>query len=1055
MSKRIVIAILALFMAGIAFAQMTPTSKMEGRVLDSSGAPLPGVSVEAKSPKMVGKASAVTDGDGTYRLFSLPSGVYEVVFSLQGFKTLIRKDIVIQLSQTVNLNVTLEQSAIEEQVTVIGQSPLIDVKSTVKGMTMTKEVFMSLPRSRNFDGLLSTVPGVQYETNAGGLSVDGATGTENMWYMDGTDITGAHIGTRGQSAIMEMVEEVKVTASGYNAEFGGSMGGVVNVITRSGGNAFHGDLMAYYNDNNLLMQGKSREYLRWSPYDDYVYEYVNDDDLYWSGGRKRDDYKRFEGVFNLGGYILKDRLWFFGSFNPTYSRTYAERWFLSDGDIDAAPRYDFYRKNFAWNGQIKLTAAPFKGMRMSASFVDNWSNYRGDIPSIDGTSSKTYGTFDLNTWYRAGFDYPNLSAAFMLDYSFSNNILLSARAGYAMQQTTNQQVGNNFTCIRNQTSSYFYQGVIPDQFLFYTGPINYAPDTGTAAVTTLGRNGTVQEKLSANVDLSYYVSLAGEHAWKAGAQLIRDQEDYNQAAEYPWVRLYWNRSSSALAAYGVPTFRGTYGYYELRGGFTQTYGYDWKIHRNSWALYLQDSWTIGGRLTLNAGVRTEQEYIPSFNPEFTQVPIKFHFKDKFAPRLGIVYDVFGDSSLKVFGSYGVYYDVMKLYLAEGSYGGFKWITQYYKLNDPDFYRIANEFAAGIDTPEARNDQMGGEGDVVGLNEYMGSINFRVPSYETTDPNLKPVAQREISFGAEKKLTEDISVSLRLVQKHLIRTIEDIGFEGLGGEIYYNANPGSPYIRQKSIDTLSSAGPDGIEGTADDLTGADYWTQPAAKREYYGMNLSLEKRFSHNWQGGINYTLSRVAGNYSGLSSADEVGRNSPNVERFFDMWFMMFRLDGQLLDGPLPQNRTHYFKAYGSYAFPFGLTVGVVGYGRSGLPLSTQLQVRNSYIYPNGYGDLGQMPFTVWGDIYAEYTFRIAGKYNIALNVQINNFTNTKTWQTRQNAPNRNTMWIEDYQFLAGNYDWQAALETAGDPYWKNIAFNKNASRYGTWTARFGARFSF
>ena len=1054
MSKKLVIAILALFMAGIAFAQGPPTSKIEGKVLDNTGAPLPGVSIEATSPKMVGKATAVTDGDGAFRLFSLPSGTYEIVFTLQGFKTLIRKDIVVQLSQTITLNATLDQSTIEEQVTVIGQSPLIDVKSTVKGQTMTKEVFMSLPRSRNFDGLLSTVPGVQYESNTGGLSVDGATGTENMWYMDGTDITGAHIGTRGQSAIMEMVEEVKVTASGYTAEFGGSMGGVVNVITRSGGNAFHGDLMTYYNDNNILMQGKSREYLRWSPYDDYAYEYVNDDDLYWAGGRNRDDYKRFEGVFNLGGYIFKDRLWFFGSFNPTYSRTYGDRWFLSDGTYDTAPRYNFYNKNFAWNGQIKLTAAPFKGMRMSASFVNNWSNYRGDMPSINGTSSKTYGTFDMGTWKRAGYDSPNLSAAFMLDYSASNNFLVSARAGYAKQQWTNQQVGNVNTNYRSATSSYFYQGVIPDEFLFYLGPVNYAPDT-VAAVQVLGRNGEVQEKYSANVDLSYYIRLAGEHAWKAGVQLIRDKEDYKLGAEYPWVRLYWNRSSSALAAYGVPTFRGTYGYYELRGGFTQTYGSDWNIHRDSWALYLQDSWTIGGRLTLNAGVRTEQEYIPSFNPEFTQIPIKFDFKDKFAPRLGVVYDVFGDSSLKVFGSYGVYYDVMKLYLAEGSYGGLKWITQYYKLNDYDFYKIANEFKAGIDTPEARDDQMGGEAGVPGLNEYMGSINFRVPSYETTDPNLKPVAQREISFGAEKKLSEDLSLSLRLVQKHLIRTIEDIGFEGLGGEIYYNANPGSAYIQEKSREILSNTGPDGIEGTADDQTGADYWTQPDAKREYYGMNLSLEKRFSHNWQGGVNYTLSKVAGNYSGLSSSDEAGRNSPNVERFFDMWFMMFRLDGQRLDGPLPQDRTHYFKAYGSYAFPFGLTVGVVGYGRSGLPVSTQLQVRNSYIYPNGYGDLGRLPFTFWGDIYAEYTFKIARKYSIALNLQVNNFTNTKTWQAKSIAPNRNTMSIEDWQFLAGDFDWQAALDTPGDPYWKSIIFDKYTSRYGNWSTRLGARFSF
>src|SRR5512138_758784 len=351
MSKRLVIAILALFMAGVAFAQLVPTSKMEGKVVDSTGAPLPGVNVEATSPRLVGKATAVTDGEGNFRLFSLPSGIYEVTFTLQGFKTLIRKEIVVQLSQTIVLNATLEQAALEEQVTVVGQSPLIDVKSTVKGQTMTKEVFMSLPRSRSFDGLISTAPGVQYDNRTGGLSVDGATGTENMWYMDGADITQPHVGTNAQGAVMELVDEVKVTASGYNAEFGGSMGGVVNVITRSGGNAYHGDVSFYYNDNSRLMQGYARDYFRWDPTNSSNPQYVNDDNLYWHQGNGRDDYKRFEGVFTLGGYILKDKLWFFASVNPIYSRTWGDRFFNSDPQ--PRPMYTFYNKNWGLNGQVK------------------------------------------------------------------------------------------------------------------------------------------------------------------------------------------------------------------------------------------------------------------------------------------------------------------------------------------------------------------------------------------------------------------------------------------------------------------------------------------------------------------------------------------------------------------------------------------------------------------------------------------------------------------------------------------------------------------------------
>ncbi len=1061
MSKKLIVAVLALFMAGTAFAQLVPTSKMEGKVVDSTGAPLPGVSVEATSPRLVGKATAVTDGDGTYRLFSLPSGIYEIVFSLQGFKTLIRKDIVVQLSQTLTLNVTLEQAALEEQVTVIGQSPLIDVKSTVKGQTMTKEVFMSLPRNRSFDGLISTVPGVQYDNRTGGLSVDGSTGTENMWYMDGADITQVHTGVSAQGAVMELVDEVKVTASGYNAEFGGSMGGVVNVITRSGGNAYHGDVSFYYNDNTQLMQGKARDYFRWNPNNSNLAEYVNDDDLYWKGGRGRDDYKRYEAVFTLGGYILKDKLWFFGSFNPVYSRTWGDRFFNSDDDLtipgNQAPWTPFFNKNKAFNGQVKLTAAPLRGLRVSASFVNNWSNYRGAMPSILGGSTKDYA------WGNQGYDYPNWSAAFLADYSASNNFLVSLRGGYHLQNTTKQQIANRFTTYYFEepntmfATDAFY--VANPSLIHIAGAVNYG---GSRSVQDRYK----LEKLSGNLDLSYFVSLAGDHAWKAGFQVIRDMEDVLNGPVSPMVNLVWDQPCTALEGYGVPSTRGTYGFYNIRGSWRQPYGYAWDIGRNTYAIYLQDSWTLNGKLTINAGIRTESEYIPSFNqnvPDQYKKPIKFGFEDKLAPRFGLVYDVFGDSTLKVFGSFGIYYDVMKLYMAEGAFGGFKWQTDYYTLDVADYRLIA---ANGL---VSNTTGSGATGDA-GLSQaaggtYLGTIDWRIPSFDTLQPDMKPVAQQEVSLGAEKKITEDLSFSARGVWKHLLRTIEDIGIVTPQGEMYYQGNPGSEWIINL------------FETLQEEPTGLDYWDQRPAIRNYYGLNLSLEKRFSHNWQGAINYTLSLTKGNYGGLSSTDEFGRNSPNVERSYDIWFMMYEMDGTPINGRLPQDRTHYIKAYGSYTFPIGLTLGFAAYGRSGNPISTRLPFNNAYIYPNGYGDLGDLPFTAWADVYAEWALKVAGRYTLAFNVQISNVTNTKTWQQSRYQPTRNNMAIPDELMLDGSVvdPNTTAVDSLGHTYYwvdrmqyyrPDISFIGSEtsqslsgkgldSAFGTWTARIGARFSF
>jgi hypothetical protein len=180
-------------------------------------------------------------------------------------------------------------------------------------------------------------------------------------------------------------------------------------------------------------------------------------------------------------------------------------------------------------------------------------------------------------------------------------------------------------------------------------------------------------------------------------------------------------------------------------------------------------------------------------------PIKFDFDQKLAPRLGAIYDVFGDSSLKVFGSFGIYYDVMKLYMAEGAYGGFKWWTSYYNLDNPQWWNIA----ASGDISNREDQAAGGK--------YMGSRNWRTTSWDTTDTDLNPVSQSEMSFGAEKKMTEEISVSARFVYKHLIRTIEDVGVlvqdaQGNYSEQYYIGNQRLDPSVSEGADSPTSSGP---------------------------------------------------------------------------------------------------------------------------------------------------------------------------------------------------------------------------------------------------------
>jgi hypothetical protein len=240
-----------------------------------------------------------------------------------------------------------------------------------------------------------------------------------------------------------------------------------------------------------------------------------------------------------------------------------------------------------------------------------------------------------------------------------------------------------------------------------------------------------------------------------------------------------------------------------------------------------------------------------------------------------------------------------------------------------------------------------------------------------------------------------------------------------------------------------------------------WPCPKATRDYYGLNVSLEKRFSKNWQGGINYTWSRIQGTYSGLASTDEAGydypgvaRLGPNVEQDYDRWFMGYDAMGNLLEGPLPQDRTHSIKGYGSYTFPFGLTVGMTAYGRSGLPKTTKVYYSGKYIYPNNRADLGRLPFTFWADLYLDYTIKLGDRYRASINLQINNLFGTSTIQRWDQDVNRTGFAGYDDELLNGEFsqDYMQYIVWEDDV---NPAYNKWETRFNPWSARLGLKFSF
>jgi hypothetical protein len=395
--------------------------------------------------------------------------------------------------------------------------------------------------------------------------------------------------------------------------------------------------------------------------------------------------------------------------------------------------------------------------------------------------------------------------------------------------------------------------------------------------------------------------LGGQHALKGGVQFDRIGNDVLDGETGNRVLLYWNRA--------FRNQQGKYGYYRLRSNGTEpsrgfvTLG---NIHSNNVGLFIQDAWTVNDRLTLNLGLRSERENVPSFtdDPQYPDTVVKFGFKDKLAPRLGFAWDLRGDGKWKTYGSWGIFYDITKLEMPRGSFGGDRWLEYWYTLDQPDFPNLVT----------------GGCPPACPGTLILGPVDYRHPSFEYLEPNLKPYKLQEAAFGLEHQLSSIVAVSARYVHKQIDVAIEDVGaLDADQNEIYTIGNPGfgnSAYFYPA--------------GSTQQMV------YPKAVRDYDGVEFAVNKLMSSNWTARFSYLYSRLYGNYSGLAQSDEDGRMSPNVGRNFDYPLMSFDENGKSVLGRLATDRPHQVKGTFSYMLPFGTSFAVHQYIASGIPVTRE-----------------------------------------------------------------------------------------------------------------------
>jgi hypothetical protein len=965
--KVVLILALAVASAPALLAQET-TGAIEGVVRDSGGAVLPGVTVEATGPS--GTVVAVTNERGEYRFPRLPSGKYTLKANLASFRT-AESTVDLTVGTTARAEFTLQVAGVSETVQVTAESPRIDLTSAATSTSISRERIEYVPRGRDFTDVVGQAAGANPESQAGGISIDGSSGSENRFIIDGIDTTSPQVGTNAVPMRAEFMEEVQVKSAGYAAEFGGSTGGVINAITRSGTNNIRGTILSDF--QNRSWGGSERPILIDSDAAS-GFEYVDP---------RKDDEVRIDPGFSLGGPIVRNRLWFFGSYQPGIRNT--ERTVTFDNGETNTFDQDF-RVNY---GAVNVTGNA--GSKVLYRVGGNFSPFetKRSLPTQTGQTSLT----SPDDYLRGTKGRRNTYSG-SIDYIPSSRLAISGRAGRFL--TDSESTGVEFpSIIHNISTSSTTAGLalIPDNLPRTRG---YVSDVLVTDATA--RDEYIRDYIG--VDATYFLNAGGEHQIKAGFQTERIANDVQSGYNADRIIYY---AGIPYNSTGGGSFQGTYGVFRLLN--ISTLG---DVSTRNDALFVQDTWRVRPNLTLNLGLRSEHERIPNFGNAGVKNPIEFNYGEKLAPRLGVTYDPFSDGKTKLYGSWGKYFDVMKYELPRGSFGGDKWVDYWFTWDNPNVaVNSVASCATGSNTIEERPGCPGGT--LIEAFDQRHNAAEDVDSF--IDPNLKPMQEYEVQFGASREFNWSnmggVVLGARYIRKHLIRTIEDVGVNVVGvGTVYYIANPG--------------------EGITKSLVDPAFPTFPKAKREYDGVEFTLDRRFDGRWGLSGSYTLSRLFGNYSGLASSDENGRTSPNVDRFFDAIENSFDRNGNLVYGRLGTDRPHQFKGQFMYRFNWNMTLGVNQRVASGIPISEEANTPGGIpFFPNGRGNLGRTDMFSQTDLSLFQDFRLA-RTTLQLGMTVLNLWDQDTVTRIDNTRMVADLPITLDEFFAGGWDYEGIL--AADP---------------------------
>jgi outer membrane receptor protein involved in Fe transport len=869
--------------APLATAQTS--GSVAGSITDETGAVLPGASVTLSGPRLQGVRTATTDAQGRYRFLNIPAGdQYKVTATLSGFQPLTKEGLHVYLGQEATVNVQIK-AALTEAVTVVGESPLVDVSKTTTGVNVTASQFETLPTARNFQQLTTLAPGVTLEMGdhdtrfATSPNVGASSAPENNYIIDGLSATDPRFGTSGTNLTMNFVQEVQVMTGGYGAEYGRSTGGVFNVVTKSGGNTFHGDVFTYYRNKD------------WSP--DQVVRRRNKETTTFFNGDTNLDFGA-----SLGGPIVKDKLWFFLAADPTRRTTYIGG-SVTGGTTapSAGQQYDTDSNIFAG----KLTFTPTTNHTLVLTAFGDPTTQRGWLGlanSEPGPALRLQRTGSYN-------------GALRYNGILSPRWLVEASIGRHHQRNElepDSDTGRN----------------VPRQIDETIGQYEYG-----------GFQRIQNDQSDRDAFLLKFTNFFGNHELRYGFDVEKNK--YDADLHELWYRYFG--------------FSGSRGGHYIQG---RDYFVQGKGTTTNAALFAQDSWKITPSLTLNLGIRYEEQWLDSANNVAVGASLaeaetcnadvtacrtidQLKLKGNWAPRIGLVWDPLKNGKSKIYGFWGRFYEAIPLDLNIRAINGERYvITQW--VNPNPAINASNWYNSNGNPL----DQNG---------SWSQFTQSALTALTPLDEDLKAQYQDEIVFGADYQFSSSWSLGARYVDRSLKRVIEDFGIF---------TDPSDPQLLTGYV----------IGNPSEGAFGAPY---EAPKRYYRAVEVTLQRAKVNNWQLLTSFVYAKAKGNYEGLyiSGYDQL---DPNITALYDIPSFLSNAYGTMR-----ADKPYQLKIHGAYTFPFGLTVSEGFFLSAGIPISAQ----GPEIY-NGYGD-----GTIWMktrgsegrtgayyslDLHADYDLPVFGK---------------------------------------------------------------------------------